>query len=303
MISKIISIIMTLVTFISSFAAGFGNDTVRYRDLAYGDDSERQILDLNIPKSVKGDANMILFVHGGTWCAGSKDDYEPVLDSYSGRGIISAAINYRYCGEPNNASVYDIMDDITSALKIIKKYARLSGVNLKGVMFDGGSAGAHLSLLYAYSRADEAPIKPVAVVAKSSVSDLTDETLYDGSLHKIDKDKWCIPKKEWCEHLTLMTGTKITRLNLKRKTDVLYDISPIKYIDENTVPTLIVHGTKDTVLPYSGAVRLSEKLSEYGVENDFITFEGAWHGLQDCPEGDKLLAAAYEKYIQKYVLQ
>ncbi len=301
MFSKIISIIMTLIVFLSSYVTGLKSDVVKYRDMPYGKDLERQILDLNIPKSVTGEANMIIFIHGGTWCAGSKDDYEPSLDSFSEQGIISAAINYRYCGKPNKASVYDIMDDISAALKKIKTLAALNGVQLKGVMLDGGSAGAHLSLMYAYSRAESSPISPVAVVARAPATDFTDMTFYDGSLHDIDPYKWCIPKKEWCEHLTFMTGERITQLNLKRKKDALYNISPIKYVNENSVPTIIAHGTMDTVLPYANSVALDAKLTEFGVEHEFITYVGAWHGLQDCPQGDAEFSKVYQEYIQKYI--
>ncbi len=302
MFSRMIRIIMCVVVLLSSFAASADSDVIKYRDMPYGTDMKRQILDLNIPKSVTGEANMILLIHGGTWCAGSKDDYEQALNDYSEQGIISAAINYRYCGEPNKATVYDIMDDISAALKTIKVLALLNGVKLKGVMLDGGSAGAHLSLMYAYSRAGEAPVKPVAVIARAPATDFTDMTFYDGSLHDIDPEKWCIPEKEWCTHLSYMTGKRITRYNLSRKTDALYDISPIKYVNENSVPTIIAHGTKDTVLPYANSVALDAKLTEYGVEHEFITYYGAWHGLQDCPEGDAAFIKVYQEYVQKYVL-
>lgn len=303
MFAKIISFIMSVIMFLGSFVSGLGSDVIIYRDMPYGTDAERQILDMNIPKSVKGEANMILFIHGGAWCEGSKNDYRPTLNEFAKQGIICAAINYRYCGEPNNATIYDIMDDISVALKKIKTIAKLNGIDLKGVMLDGGSAGAHLSLMYAYSKADEAPVTPVAVIARAPATDFTDMTFYDGSLHKIDPDKWYIPKKEWCTHLSFMTGEKITRLNLKRKTDVLYDISPIKYVNENSVPTIIAHGTKDTVLPYANSVALDKKLTEYGVEHEFITYNGAWHGLQDCPEGDAAFTKVYQEYIQKYVVR
>lgn len=303
MFSKILSFILSIVAMLSGFTFSEDSDTIRYRNMPYGLNSKRQILDLNIPKSVKGDANMILFVHGGGWCEGSKDDSEPSLESLSERGIISAALNYRYCSKENFATVNDIMDDITSALKKIKETAAEHGINIKGVMFDGGSAGAHLSLLYAYSKADEAPIKPVAVAAKSPVADLTDMSLYDGSLHELDPDKWCITRKKWCELLTYMTGRIFTMSNIEKRTDILYDISPIKYVNENSVPTIIAHGTMDTVLPYEGSVAFDKKLTQFGVEHEFITFEGAWHGLQDCPEGSKAYSKVYEEYIQKFVLK
>lgn len=301
MFSKIMSFILSVVALFSGFTVNRDTNVTVYKNVPYGIRVKRQVLDLYIPDDVKGDANMILYVHGGSWTSGSKDDYTPVLEEMSEKGYVCGALSYRYCGKPNYASVYDIMDDITAALKVIKEKAVENGVNLKGVMLDGGSAGAHLSLLYAYSKVDEAPIKPVAVVARSPVADLTDMTLYDGSLHELDTEKWCIPKAVWEKNLSCMIGKRVTDSNFEKRMDRIYDISPIKYVNENSVPTIIAHGTLDTVLPYSGSVAFDKKLTEYGVEHQFITYEGAWHGLLDCPEADIVMAKVYNEYLEKYV--
>ncbi|MBP9988706.1 MAG: alpha/beta hydrolase [Ruminococcus sp.] len=301
MFTRILSTLIAIIVILSGMIFGPRNEIKKYRDLPYGTDMERQILDLNIPTSVKGDANMILYIHGGAWTSGSKDSYEETLNILSERGFVCAAINYRYCGKPNNATVYDVMDDITAALSLIKTTAKSVGVNLNGVILSGGSAGAHLSLLYGYSQVETAPIKPVAVIALAPVSDLTDMTIYDGSLHKLDPEKWCIPKKEWVKYLSVMTGQRINFLNLKFKKDALYDISPMKYVSEDSVPTIIAHGTMDTVLPYNNSVALDAKLTKCGVDHEFITFNGAWHSLADCPEGQEALNEATEKYYQRFL--
>lgn len=301
MFSKIMSLILSVVALFSGFTVSNNTHVTVYKNMPYGIRIKRQILDLYIPNNVKGDANMILYVHGGAWTSGSKDDNTAVLEEMSDKGYVCAALSYRYCGKPNYASVYDIMNDITSALKIIKETAAENGVNLKGVMLDGGSAGAHLSLLYAYSKADEAPVKPVAVVARSPVSDLTDMTLYDGSLHELDPEKWCIPKATWEKYLSCMIGKRVTASNFNKRIEDFYDISPVKYINENSVPTIIAHGTMDTVLPYSGSVALDKKLTKFGVEHQFITYEGAWHGLQNCPEADIKMAKVYNEYLERFV--
>ena len=197
MIKKIFSFLLSVVSVFSGFAMNEKDNILEYINMPYGIRAKRQIFDLCIPKSVKGDAHMVLYVHGGAWTAGSKDSYIGTLESMAEQGYVCAAINYRYCGKPNYASVSDVLDDITSALSTIKETAAENGINLHGVMLDGGSAGAHLSLLYAYSRVDEAPVKPVAVVGRSSVSDFTDMSIYDGSLHNLDPEKWFIPKAQW----------------------------------------------------------------------------------------------------------
>lgn len=301
MIKKIFSVILSIVALFSGFTVSNEADVIIYKNMPYGISAKRQILDLYIPKSVTGDANMILYVHGGAWTEGSKDSYTQVLKEMSAMGYVCAALNYRYCGKPNYASIYDILDDITAALTKIKETAAENGVNLKGVMLDGGSAGAHLSLMYGYSRVDEAPIKPVAVVARSPISDFRDMSIYDGTLHQLDTEKWCITEYKWHQYLRCMIDKPFMGKDFSKYMDELYDISPVKYINENTVPTIIAHGTMDTVLPYSGSVALDKMLTDFGVEHEFITYEGAWHGLQGCPEADEEMLKVYNEYLEKYV--
>lgn len=303
MLQKIFSWILSIVALFSGFSMTETEDIVRYRNLPYGLHAQRQILDMSFPKSLEGDANLLLFVHGGAWTEGSKDGYSDVLDAYCREGFVTAAINYRYCGKPNYASVSDIMHDISSALQRIKEVAASHGINLRGVMLDGGSAGAHLSLMYAYSMAEQSPIPPVAVVARSPVTDLTDPSLYDGSLHAMDPDKWCIPRTKWKEYLTCMTGKIFTMSNIEKRTDALEKISPIRYVNEHSVPTIIVHGTMDTVLPYAGSVALDAKLTSCGVPHVFVTLHGAWHDLIGTAEDQAELDDAYSTYIQTYLMQ
>lgn len=301
MFSKIICFFMALISALTASVTAKTSDVIQYRDLPYGDNYQRQILDLYIPKSVQGDANMLLFIHGGAWSSGSKDENRETLANLSASGYVCAAINYRFCNEKGKASVADELDDITAALAKMKETAAKHGVNLKGVMLYGGSAGAHLSLLYGYSRCDEAPVKPVAVVALSPVADFNDMSLYDGSLRQLNPDMWTIDRALWCDLLTYMIAEPVNDENIGTQTEALKAISPIEYVNQATVPTIIAHGTLDTVLPYEGAVRLHEKLTACGVENELITFEGAWHGLQDCPDGSAKLHDAFNRYLMKYV--
>ena len=57
------------------------------------------------------------------------------------------------------------LDDIDMCLAKVKSKAAEKGIKLNGVLLMGGSAGAHLSMLYAYARKETAPLPPVAVCA------------------------------------------------------------------------------------------------------------------------------------------
>ena len=80
------------------------------KDIAYGDDA-LQNLDIYYPKdlasalrgqdstSAMDNYPMVVFVHGGSWQSGNKDDYAFVGESLAQAGYVTAVINYRKAPE------------------------------------------------------------------------------------------------------------------------------------------------------------------------------------------------------------
>jgi len=54
---------------------------------------------------------------------------------------------------------------------------------------------------------------------------------------------------------------------------------PIRNVTAKYPPTLLIHGTEDTDVPYSLSRDMDAKLTSAGVKHDFITVAGAGHGL------------------------
>lgn len=51
-----------------------------------------------------------------------------------------------------------------------------------------------------------------------------------------------------------------------------------KYIiDKNDPPMIIVHGTKDALVPFANSLQIINRLNKVGVKNELITIEGAGH--------------------------
>ncbi len=55
---------------------------------------------------------------------------------------------------------------------------------------------------------------------------------------------------------------------------------PIRNVTAKYPPTLLIHGTNDTDVPYAESKNMADKLKEIGVEHELITVTGAGHGLQ-----------------------
>lgn len=289
---KIIAFFMSIIAFFMSLF-GFGGEakSYEYRDLAYGN-HQRQVLDLNIPKDNDGEIGLVLFIHGGAWVAGDKDGYingvENASDTY---GYAAASLNYRYLSE--DVDFYDILDDIDSALKCIKEKGAENGVNINKVLLTGDSAGGHLSMLYAYSRAATAPITPAAVVSNSGPADLADDNFYINNALG-DADYIAALFSYGC-------GQYFTYAEKAMAEQALLNVSPVYYVNENTVPTVINHGMKDSIVPFSNAETLDAKLTEYGVSHDFNIYPNSDHDLGADKDNAKIAEKLLLEYCQTYL--
>ncbi len=263
--------------------------------MPYGKE-ERQVLDLYLPKSAGESTGLILLIHGGGWIAGDKESYRNDLKTWSEKGYAAAAMNYRYASD--STGINDILDDITSALGCIKDYGAKKGISIDKVLFHGASAGGHLSLLYAYSRNDEAPITPAAVVDFCGPVDLTNPALIYGTDNAGNAlgDEYVM-----CELLSKCCGSRFTPEQADSVKDLLYDISPAKYVNESSVPTVICHGAKDSVVPYSDAITLDSLLTAAGVRHDFLTYENSNHGLESDPDKAEAAFKLFEEYAAEYL--
>lgn len=110
--------------------------------LAYGRD-RLQKLDFYPAQNAKGPAPLVLFVHGGGWKRGSKDNADGGWKAphYTQAGYAYASINYRLVPE---ATVEQQGADIAAALKMLLARADALGIDRSRVVLMGHSAGAHL---------------------------------------------------------------------------------------------------------------------------------------------------------------
>ena len=260
---RIISWFVTIATMVYLSIGGIGDVFEMnkvYLDYPYGT-AERQIMDICIPKEAEGETGLILFIHGGAWMMGNKKEYRSLLDEWSRKGYVTAAMNYRFVNEEIDA--FDIMEDITDALAAAKKVADKNGVTLKKCLLTGASAGAHLCMLYAYSRREEAPVQPACVVEYCGPSDFT-KTDFMLNPDLLKPNSYCC-------------GFTYNAENFEEGLPHYKAVSPITYI-ESAVPTVIAHGVSDEIVPFSQAELLDEALTKQGIAHDFIVYQSG-HGV------------------------
>ena len=74
------------------------------------------------------------------------------------------------------------------------------------------------------------------------------------------------------------------------------DISPILFVDASDPPTLIIHGSADTLVPIASGRSIHEALKQAGVMTQFIEIEGGDHGFTN-PEHRARAAQAMAEWF------
>lgn len=113
--------------------------------IAYGADP-LQTLDFTPAKGVAGPAPLILFVHGGGWKRGDKDNATGRYKAphFTGEGYNFASTDYRLVP---GATVEQQAQDVADALATLLKRAKALGIAPGKVVLMGHSAGAQLVAL------------------------------------------------------------------------------------------------------------------------------------------------------------
>lgn len=112
------------------------------QSLSYGKDP-LQVLDYWPAQNGNKRAPLVIFVHGGGWKRGSKDNAAGNYKAphYTGEGYAYAAINYRLV--PDN-TVEDEAGDVAASIRYLIDHAAQLGFDPARVVIMGHSAGAHL---------------------------------------------------------------------------------------------------------------------------------------------------------------
>lgn len=139
------------------------------RDVSYGNDP-RQRFDVYLPAQPRN-APILLFVHGGGWANGNKDNpgvVEHKAAYWLPKGYILVSTNYRM--RPDTAPL-DQARDVARALAAVQQRAPEWQGDASRVLLMGHSAGAHLAALVGASSAlwrEAGATRPRGVVSLDS---------------------------------------------------------------------------------------------------------------------------------------
>jgi dipeptidyl aminopeptidase/acylaminoacyl peptidase len=76
-------------------------------------------------------------------------------------------------------------------------------------------------------------------------------------------------------------------------------VSPIVHVTADDAPTLLVHGTRDRLVPIRHSTQIKSKFDENKVPCELVTIEGAGHGFggDAAEQATKVSLEWFEKYL------
>jgi acetyl esterase/lipase len=149
----------------------------RLPDLAYGREP-RQVLDLYLPDNAS--PRLLVFIHGGGWRGGDKQQYSALGELLASFGYAVALPNHRLAPQhPFPAQA----EDVAAAVACVLRYASESGIQPRGILLGGHSSGAHLAALLAVHPRLGAPIASSEVAGVICISGVYDLPAYAPAAH------------------------------------------------------------------------------------------------------------------------
>jgi acetyl esterase/lipase len=260
------------------------------RDLEYVPDGhERQKLDLYLPPHREGSGALplVIWVHGGAWMAGSKENCP--LVRFLKHGFVVASINYRLS---QHAIFPAQIEDCKAAIRFLRANASWHSIDPNRIGVMGASAGGHLVALLGttgdVNDFDAGPNLhvPSKVQAVCDFFGPTDFTKMSDFESQMDHDAPDSPESK------LIGGP------VQENREACKRANPITYIDKNDPPFLICHGDKDMLVPHNQSVLLNDALKKAGVDVTFHTVKGGGHGFRDS-ETDRIVLMFFKKHLKE----
>ena len=217
-------------------------------NVAYGSEP-RQRLDVYVPEEPATESRaVIVFIHGGSWNSGSKDQYRFVGSSLAKRGFIAVLPNYRLSPAVRFPDfVVDAATAVTWTLRNIESY----GGDPRRVFVMGHSAGAHIALLLTLDRR-------YLAAAGASADDLRGVIGLSGPYDfNIDSD--------------LLRGVFGSAPDMQQT-------QPVHFARGDAPPLLLIHGTDDVVCWDRHSIRLTELVRAAGGRAELRLYPGLGHG-------------------------
>ncbi|MGD8323508.1 MAG: alpha/beta hydrolase [Gammaproteobacteria bacterium] len=239
------------------------------RDIVFADvDDSDLALDLYLPEG-SDTPPLIVWVHGGAWRFGSKDDVDAI--SLVRHGFAMASVAQRLSSvAPFPAQVHDLK----AAVRYLRANAQQLGFDGSRIAISGASSGAHLAALVAVTNGSAAHEGSLGRFTATS-SDVQALVSYFGAsnLTSILDQSTPFGLNVRVPALELLFGGPV-----EDSAELARLASPVYFVDEHDPPMYLLHGDQDPQMPINQTHELHGAAKKAGVKVVFDVVHGAAHG-------------------------
>jgi len=252
---------------------------------------------------------VIVWIHGGALIMGSRRNSPKWLDPSGEHVVIS--LDYRLAPETKLPA---IIQDIQDAFRWVREQGpKLLHIDAERLAVAGGSAGAYLTLMTGfcveprprallslsgygdiaanwYTRPSsfyvQQPLVPEEVARKSMGTGCVSAPSADADNQRAKFYLYCRQKGIWPKEVSGHDP------DVEPKWFDRY--CPVRNVSAKYPPTVLIHGTADTDVPYEESVEMDAVLSRYKVEHRFLSVPGGDHGINSLapPERARIFEQA-----------
>lgn len=256
-------------------------------DIEYAKVGETSLkLDLHRPQGEN--PPLIVYVHGGGWRAGSKEDV-PIADLYD-KGFAIASVNYRL----STQAVFPAqVHDIKAAIRFLRAKEGLYHINASKIAIIGSSAGGHLAVLVGMSNRNPELEGKVGEHLDQS-SDVQVIVSYYGAsnLQTILSQSTQQGLDFRIPALKLLLGD-----TPDKKPELTKLASPVTHLDKKDPPLLLIHGDADPQMPPQQSQELAKAYESLGLPVTLLMLSGSLHGGAEFYDEERTAIVA--KFLDK----
>lgn len=224
------------------------------------------LMDIFVPLDAPTPRPAVLIFHGGGWAVGDRGYNREMAAFFASMGYTAATADYRLWldGDVYPAPVQDAL----AAVKFLRSKASDYGIDPDRIAACGESAGGHMALLLALAQDHAAFGDDSHPGVRSDVCAAIDIYGPTNMPELYSQGGWMVRK----------IGEGFLGCLPDDYPDKWAAASPITYVRHDAPPVLIVHGDRDTVVPFSQAELLAEAIRKVDGPCEIVRAKGSGHG-------------------------
>ena len=247
-------------------------------DLTYSSpDGQEQRLDIAWPDTGTSHP-LVVLIHGGSWAAGSRSNHHADMMDLARRGYVAASVDYRLTRAPQNIFPAAVRD-VRCAVRWLRSERASYSIDTSRVAAAGFSAGGHLASMLGVNPTDsrltgDCTAENQDATVDAVISYAGPQDLRVNGPHTVEQG----------DIVTNFLGAYPGDVP-----EIAALASPITAVREGVAPFLLIHGTRDGLVPVEQSRAMRAAVRSAGGKATILELSGLTHafvGFGSSPRDD-----------------